>query len=332
MTVRVIAEWGQSHGGSLDVAIRQAEATRDAGAWAAKWQIFAPERIASRHARRYWDPTLGGSDSQLTTFTDNGMLSVADWARLRAHCRRIGVEFMATPFDLEAVDLLESIGVDVYKIASGDITYRRLIEKVAATGKPVILSTGAPSEPEIRRTLGLLWNSDVTLLACTLAYPTLDEHAHLGRIETLRSRFVGYKVGYSDHTLGHRTSMPAAALGASVLEKHCTLGDRYRAPDDSMALNPNGLRLYVHYAEMGAAMRGNPRLVVADEEQPARVGARRSAYAARTIPAGTVLADDEIVWLRPYDPDGVGAHQNIVGRTLREMVAEGDLIRSDMLK
>lgn len=329
MSVQVIAEFGQSHCGDLHTAIRQANVAVDAGCAYAKWQMFAPERIASRHARRYWDASLGGSDSQLQTFTYNGMLDPIGWRALAEHCAGIGLGFLVTPFDLEAIDLLEDIGVSAYKIASGDVTYKQLLKRVAETGKRVFLSTGASHFGEVERALEWLYPCAVTLLACTLSYPCSVTDANLARISYLRRAVHGCETGYSDHTLRTDTALAAAALGATVLEKHATLQEGGPVPDDKMALGPERLRQYVAYANIGHAMWGEERLFVVMAEQPARRGARRSLYAARDIPAGHLYQPGDFTYLRPCPP---GAYEpadaeRLYGTLSVTATREGDLIQ-----
>lgn len=304
-TPQCVAEFGQSHRGDIRIAIKQIEAAKQAGAHAVKFQTFDPAEVASARAVRYWNADLGGHESQLDTFADNGMLPREAWPTLSSLCDSLGVEFLSTPFSLRAVDELEP-HVRRWKVASGDITYRRLLEHIAATGKPVMLSTGAATEDEIDRALDWLEPVPVVLLACTLSYPCPDDEAHLGRIEGLRRRFFHrcQSVGYSDHTTGTTTSFAAAALGATVLEKHCTLSADGPVPDDGMALTPEGLARYVTNAQRGAVMRGDPTLTAKDCEQAAFEQARRSVCAARPIREGQTLTADDLVSLRP----GGGVH------------------------
>lgn len=325
--VDVLSEWGQSNKGDLATAIKQAEVAWAAGCAYAKWQIFRPDRIAGPGAKRYWAESLGGSDSQRETFANNGMLEPAQWRELKAACDDLNLGFLATPFDLEAVDLLEDLGVSAYKIASGDITYRQLLMKVAATGKPVFLSTGAASQEEISMAVQWLYGvSDVTFLACSLAYPCADEDAQLGRISTLAARY--QQVGYSDHTTRTDTALAAVVAGANVLEKHCTLSSDGSVPDDKMALEPGRLRQYVAYAQLGEKMRGNGMLSPTDAELAARAGARRSLHAATNILAGKTLQVDDFVCLRPAGPFAPADVDVLVGKTAARDIPEGKQIES----
>jgi sialic acid synthase SpsE len=328
--VRVLAEFGQSCRGNLDVAIAQAQAAKDAGAWGAKWQAFRPENIASADAAAYWDLTMGGSQSQRQTFSDNGMIQDRDWPELFAACRDIGVEPIVTPFDLQAVDLLEDAGIGTWKVASGDITYTQLLRRIAETGKPVILSTGASNPREIYRALDWLAGCQVTLLACSLAYPTRAGDANLSRIEGL-SGFPVTAVGYSDHTLDIETAFGAAVLGATLLERHCTLDHDGDVPDDKMALvAPAELKEYCRLAQLGAAMRGAPYPGCSPAEEPARIGARRSLHAAKYFRRGHIFSADDFVCVRPgdgaYEPCDV---DRLVGRKAARPIRVGTKLSAE---
>jgi N,N'-diacetyllegionaminate synthase len=325
-----IAEFGQSHGGNLATAKTQAAIAMDAGCTWAKWQTFQPERLVSRTAGRYWDPTLGGHPTQLETFQANGMLRPSDWRELAVFCRDIGIGFMSSPFDLEAVDLLVDAGVGALKIASGEITHRQLLERVAQTGLPIVLSTGAATVQEIMQAIDWLGDGgNITLLACTLAYPTADDDAELGRIEALRVEFPwvdGH--GYSDHTLRTDTALAAVVAGATMLEKHVTLNPDGGVPDDRMALDPPRLRQYVAYARLGERMRGTGNLAPTDAEMAARAGARRSVHAATNIPAGKTLQVDDFAFLRPGGPFAPADVDVLVGKRAAVDISAGDQIHS----
>lgn len=326
--VRVVAELGQA-AGDLGYAVRAAEAAKRAGCWGAKIQVLDPERIASPDAVKYWSTQPGDDSSQASVFARNGVLdpgAVREWF---SECRRIGLVPLATPFDVEAVATLVDAGSTVLKIASGDLTYRRLLDAVAATGLPVFLSTGASDGHEVQRAYGRLRDQGcplVVCLACSLSYPTPDEEAHLLRISYLRSVY-GPRVGYSDHTLGVETGMIAAALGALLLEKHFAAEDT-GSPDDEMALTPLMMTAYVRGAEAGKRMAGQHGFQVADCELPARVGARRSLRWARDLPAGHVIGPDDIVEQRPAVKGGISVwfSDHVLGGTVAVPVKAGGVV------
>lgn len=328
--ISCVAEFGQSNRGDLATAIRQADIAKQAGCTHVKYQVFDPARLAGPNAKRYWSETLGGSESQLETFHINGMLAPEGWRQLADHCRTIGISFMCSPFDLESVDLLAEAGVEVIKIASGEITHRQLLERVADTALPVVLSTGAATETEIEQALAWLWPTVPTLLACTLAYPTADGDAELARIETLRWDFPGCPTGYSDHTTRTDTALAAVVAGATMLEKHCRLDESDGVcPDDMMALEPARLRQYVAYAQLGEQMRGTGYLGTSDAEQAARTGARRSLHAAINIPAGVILSPEFFTCLRPGGGFAPADVDVLVGKRAAKDIPVGNMILPD---
>ena len=333
----VIAEVGQCHEGDMDRALKMIEAFAQAGCAAVKFQTFDPHLIAVDGAAKYWTDDFGTAD-QVEAFEAAGNFTDPnDWARLAEHAHANGIEFISTPFDLPSVELLAPL-VDKWKIASGDITNRRLIEKVADTRKDVILSTGASDLTEVRAALSWIEpTAQAILLACSLEYPTPPERAHLGRIETLRRAFPGVIVGYSDHTTEIISGMVAAGAGAQVLEKHATwtgsMVEGGPVADHAMALDPFMMSEYVAYAWRGELLRGQQALGVHEGEQAARIGARRSLYAARAMSKGTVLAGDDVIELRPFDPEGISPADiyDVIGMTLSVDYAEGELLDWDGL-
>ena len=335
MTVEICAEWGQSHAGSRNTALLQVEATAQAGANIAKFQVFDPKRLASKTARRYWSPSLGGSESQLATFTDNGMLTTDDWIKVAEACRKAHVEFCATPFDLEAVDLLAALGVETIKLASGDLTYPHLIHRAACHAQRLLLSTGASTLAEIDRALEWCYdanpNCQVTVLACELSYPAQD--ANLDKIRQLRQHGQQH-VGYSDHTLQIGTAAAAVRAGATILEKHCTLDPDGGVPDDKMALDPTELKLYVETARAAVPDEAQPMVaaeMVTAAEHAARVGARRSIHAATTMGKGHTVTPRDLCYLRPC-PDGAlepWQDDSLIDAQITRRVTAGEALTAD---
>jgi N,N'-diacetyllegionaminate synthase len=314
--VTVIAEWGQAP--NFETALRQAHATLSFNGQIAKWQMFSPDRLVSHRAARYWEPMLGGQLSQMDTFTQNGSLTDDEWRALAEHCQRIGIGFLVTPFDLEAVDLLADIGVSGVKIASADITYRPLLEKVGRLGVPVTLSAGASSLSEVDQALQWLACPDVTVMACDLVYPCELKAANLQRVSELANLYP--RVGYSDHTMSTITGAVAVSHGATVLEKHCTLNVQGVAPDNRMALTPRKMGEYAKFAAQAFTLMSP---VTGDPEHAARVQARRSWHALRDLPAGHTLSEGDVIGLRPCLTTSLSVDQPVDGLVLTESVKAG---------
>lgn len=331
--MRVIAEWGQTNRGDIDIACRQATVAAKAGCFAAKWQLLTPGMLAAPDAPAYWAHAHPG-EQQRDTFARNGVLAYDQWEPVVQRCGEEGIVFLATPFDLRAVEALFEFKVPAVKIASGDITYRDLLEHIGATDMAVFLSTGASSGAEIARALDWLGDDTrVTLLACDLVYPCTEDRANLARVSSLRADFAAFPdddgridVGYSDHTFGTAAALAAAALGAVALEKHVTLDCDGGTPDDEMGLPFQRLAEYVQAAKRGEMLRGSGVLAASPWETPARIGARRSWHATVDLRSGDRLDGSSVRALRPCPPGALSVAYDPAGLELREAVAAGSSI------
>jgi N-acetylneuraminate synthase/N,N'-diacetyllegionaminate synthase len=319
--VKVLAELGQTANDNHETALTLLYQCHRAGVWGVKVQLLTPDKIAHPTAVPYWYTTRYAA-TQAESFALAGTRP-PDWFRpVRDAARRVGVKFVASVFDLEAVAAAVDLDVDAIKIASGDLTNWEILDAAAHTGKPVILSTGASTITEIADAcdthLRCAARGPLTLLACSLVYPCPDDDAAVGRIETLRSFAATCDiahVGYSDHTLGTRGGFAAALLGADPIEKHVrpypsdTPRDA-QVPDLDMALTPAQLADYVIEASRGARWRGTPGMYPLTDEQAARYGARRSWFAARPLPAGHTIQPGDLVCLRPWKTGHVRPDHN----------------------
>ncbi len=297
--IDIIAEIGSNHGGDLDTAKRYIEAAARAGADVAKFQTLTRDGLIARFVH---DPQSGGivANPKHAAFSNAGLPD--DWhAPLKACCEENGIEFMSTPFSLEAVDLMEGIGVKRYKVASGDLTFVPLLEKLGRTGKPVILSTGAAYLDEVEEAVATLKHAgchDITVLHCAASYPPGWDDMNLTAITKLKTA-LGRPVGLSDHSPGHTAPIAAAALGATVIEKHVTFDRSLDGPDHPFAMEFDEL------AAMIADIRILETALGDGEKKPAasEINRRRNLRRGRYSSDGKPDAQGD-VWLRPqWEPD-----------------------------
>src|SRR5438034_4458745 len=234
--VYVIAEAGVNHGGKKEHALALVRAAKWAGADAVKFQTFRAERLAStqpaalEHTKD--QPNLQELFKKLELPFDT-------FRALHKEAMRIGIEFLSTPFDEESSDFLHDLGVNAFKIASGDITHRPLIEHVSRKGKPVLLSTGMSTAEEIEKAIDWMHsqsNEQIVLLHCVSSYPARAEELNLKSVQFLRDRF-GIPVGFSDHSLGSLGSIVATSLGAQVIERHFMIETRADSPDHTVSMD-----------------------------------------------------------------------------------------------
>lgn len=260
----VIAEVGINHEGRLDKALELVDAAKDAGAEVVKFQCHITEKEMVPT-----DMTPGKiSKEKLWDIIKRCELTAAEERTVQARCRRRGIMYLSTPFSREAADRLHAMGVPAFKIGSGECNNYPLLDHVARLGKPIILSTGMNDLPAIRKAAAVIRRrgAPLALLHCTSMYPTPYEKVRLGAIEDLRKSFPGVPVGLSDHSMGIWTCLGAAALGASVLEKHFTIKRSWPGPDTKISIEPGELRDLVAGSRAVWQARGGRKTILPEEK------------------------------------------------------------------
>jgi len=333
----VIAEIGVNHEGSLATAKQLIELAHQGGAHAAKFQSYKANTLASKQSPAYWDTTKEATLSQHELFQKYDNFGAAEYIELAAHAKKVGIDFISTPFDDEAVDYLAPL-VSFYKIASADITNIPLLRRVARTGKPVVLSTGASTLDEVDgalKTLGTAGATDIALLHCILNYPCEDINAHVRMIGGLQDRYPNHIIGYSDHTVpdAEMTAMSIAyALGAVVLEKHFTHDKTLPGNDHYHAMDVNDLSRFMKRINTIADMLGEQRdKHPISTEDIARLNARRSIVIAKNLPAGHVVTEADITYKRPGTGVSPLHWDEVIGMRTKKALNEDDVLTWDDL-
>lgn len=331
---RVVAEAGANHNNSIERAIDMARQAAAAGAWAVKYQLYKADRISVKESPKYWTDAIGTA-TQHEAFLLSDHLDYDAYRIIAEACAELGIVFFATPFDVDAIDALERIGAPIYKVASGDITHKPLLEAIAATKKPVMLSTGASTPEEIEAAIDWLGYGpeQLVLLVCTLTYPTPDDDGNFARIDTFRRRFDPFLVGMSDHTLGTAGGWLTAALGGVCIEKHYTVDKHLPdVPDHAMSVDPDELAVLVEACDRGAKLRGDDWIGVRASEEPARAYARRSIVVQEAVAAGEILTPEAIGYKRPGTGLPPSRIDEILGRRARHPLAPDHLLQLDDLE
>ena len=324
----LIAEAGVNHNGSLELAQRLVDAAAEAGADAVKFQAFKADQLATRAAPKagYQKQGADAAESQFEMLRKLE-LGAESHRLLFEQCRARGIEFLSTPFDIDSLRFLGgTLGIPRIKLASGEITNAPLLLEAAKQGKPLILSTGMSTLEEIEEALGVIafglttpagqptrtafkqaFRSDsgqralqatITLLHCTTEYPAPFEEVNLQAMQTLRTRF-GLPVGLSDHSAGIAVPVAAAALGATIIEKHFTLDRGLPGPDHRASLEPGELAAMVKLVrQVGLALGDGVKRPMPSESGNIAI-ARRSIVALRPISKGDLLTEDNIGARRP---------------------------------
>lgn len=315
----IVAEMSANHNHDLQIALDTIAAAKRCGADAIKIQTYTADTITLDCDRPEFMAQKG---SLWEGETLHGLYQKAytpwEWHEaIFEQARKVGIVCFSSPFDRTAVDLLESLGNPIYKIASFEITDTPLVDYVARTGKPIIISTGIATIEDIELVLDTCYkagNEDVTLLKCTSAYPSKVEDANLATILDMRARF-GVKVGLSDHSMGHDVAVTAVALGAEVVEKHFILDHSIGGPDAAFSMDET------EFAAMVTAIRATEAAIgrVDYPTDPSSVKGRefcRSLYVTADMKRGDILTAENLRSIRP----GYGLHPKYVGELLGRAV------------
>jgi N,N'-diacetyllegionaminate synthase len=338
----IIAEAGVNHNGSTELALKLVDAAAHAGADAVKFQTFSATKLVRPGTNKaaYQQRSTGDGDQfdmlKALEMSADMHQSIVD------RCRERGIEFMSTPFDIEAAEFLVSLGMKRIKVPSGEITNLPFLRALAALDRGLIVSTGMSTLEEIceavgvldaeRRALGLTapLASMVTVLHCTSNYPAAPVDVNLRAMTTI-AKATGLPVGYSDHTLGVAVSTAAVALGATVIEKHFTLDKALPGPDHQASLTVDELALLVGQVRAVEQALGSPVKAPTDSELPVREVVRRSVTTCRAVAAGQILSQDDLCLVRPGNGIAPKELGKVVGKSAaRNLPAGTTLSWSDL--
>lgn len=327
----IIAEAGVNHNGSIDIAKRMIDAAAKAGADAVKFQAFVPEEIACGNAPKaeYQKRTTGSKGSQLDMLKRLA-LDADGHRKLLGYCKKKGIAFLSSPFDMQSIDLLNGLGLPVFKIPSGEITNLPYLQKIGSMKRQIVMSTGMADMKEIDRALKVLLKAgtakkDITLLHCNTEYPTPFADVNLLAMAAMKKRF-GVKVGYSDHTPGIEASVAAVALGAEVIEKHFTLDRRMKGPDHKASLEPKELEAMVRAIRNVETALGEGIKRPSPSEIKNRAIARKSIVASRDIKKGEAFSKENITTKRPGTGIDPMAWNKLIGKKAKRNFKTDELI------
>lgn len=329
--VYIIAELSANHNNDFDLARRTIQAMKDAGADAVKFQTFTADSLTLNVDNEYFGPLKKGlwkGKRPYELFTEASM--PWDWQKdLSGFALSIGLDWLSTPFDKDAVDFLETLHIRTYKIASLEITDIPLIEYIASKGKPMIISTGVAGKEDIQKVIeacGGQKNNAISLLKCTSQYPAPIEAANLRTLPDMKKRF-GLPVGLSDHTEGSIVPVVAVSLGATIVEKHFTLDRSLGGPDAAFSMEPSEFREMVNNVRNAEKALGE----ISYEVSPENKLRRRSLFVVKDMKKGQKFTSENVRSLRP----GHGMHpeklDSVLGKTAREDIEAGTPLREELV-
>jgi N,N'-diacetyllegionaminate synthase len=304
MSIFIIAEAGVNHNGSVDLAKRLVDVAVSAGVDAVKFQTFKAENLVAKNMQKanYQKQTTNASESQFDMIKKLE-LDIETHRKLITYCQEKEIMFLSSPFDHDSINLLSDLGLEIFKIPSGEITNLPYIRHIGSLEKQVILSTGMSTLQEVENALDILINAgtlkeNITVLHANTMYPTPMEDVNLNAMLTIQKEF-GVAIGYSDHTLGIEVGIAAATMGATVIEKHFTLDKTMDGPDHKASLEPEELKFMVR------AIRNIEKAIGSFEKKPSPSESvnvdvvRKSIVASQKISKGDMLTDINITVKRP---------------------------------
>lgn len=327
----IIAEAGVNHNGNFEIAKKMVDEAWKAGADYVKFQTFVPKDIVTAGAGKAGYQNETDRESTQLEMLERLALPEEAFRVLKSHCEQIGIGFLSTPFDVKSIDFLYSLGMDYWKIPSGELTNLPYLEKIGRTCGKVILSTGMAELHEIQGAIDLLEKNgapEIILLHCNTEYPTPFADVNLSAMKQMASVF-HKKTGFSDHTLGIEIPIAAAALGAHIIEKHFTLDKSLEGPDHRASLGPEEL------AEMVKAVR-NVETALGDgkkrrtKSEQANVNAiRKSIVAAKDIEEGELFTEKNITVKRPGNGISPMQWYQVLGRRAKRGYKQDELLQGE---
>lgn len=328
--VFIIAEAGVNHNGSLEIAKKLIDVAVEANVDVIKFQTFRSENLVCKNAKKadYQKKTTLKDESQLEMLKKLE-LDVKAHKILSDYCKSKDIMFLSTAFDLDSIDLLNELGLEMFKIPSGEITNYPYLKKIGELKKKVILSTGMSYLNEVEEAVRILKESgtkDITVLHCNTEYPTPIEDVNLKAMDTIKEK-LNVNVGYSDHTLGIEVSIAAVAMGAKVIEKHFTLDKTMEGPDHKASLEPNELK------EMVTSIRNIEKAIGNGIKEPSKSEiknlqtARKSIVANKYIKKGEKFTEENLTCKRPGNGISPMKWESIIGRIANRDFKEDELVQ-----
>ena len=328
--VFIIAEIGVNHNGNIEIAKKLINSAKEAGADAVKFQTFKAEKLVTEDADKA-DYQKQNDNRHKNQFEMLKALELAenDHYILKKYCEKIKIKFLSTPFDEESADFLEKLGVDSFKVSSGDLTNLPFLIHLSNKKLPIIISTGMSEIEEVEAAVETIkdnGNPDLSILHCLSNYPADPAECNLRAIKTLKEKF-GKKTGWSDHTEGNLTAIMSIALGAEIIEKHITLDKNMEGPDHRASADIDEFKEYIKLIREAEKSLGNGVKTIQPSEANTAKVAKKSLTAKKDINEGEILNKDNIICLRPGDGISPINYKNVFGKKAKSNIKKHQQIK-----
>lgn len=326
--MKIIAEIGSVHDGSFGNACKLIEAAAECGADTVKFQLHIAEAETLKDAPT---PKHFSAEPRYEYFKRTAF-TIDQWKQLIKKAKELHVKFLVSPFSLEAVDVLEELNISAYKIASGEVTNLPLLEKIASTKKPIILSSGMSNWNELDQAVNILKTSPLTIMQCTSAYPCPPEKVGLNIISEMKSRY-NLPIGYSDHTMGIAAAVAAATLGASMIEKHFTFSRLMYGSDAKYATEPEEFKQFTEELHNVWKMLESPvDKSNVNEFTDMKDIYEKSIVTACPVSKGTVLKQEHLAYKKPGNGIPAKEYQSILGRIIKNDLPKDHMLLNEDLQ
>jgi N,N'-diacetyllegionaminate synthase len=329
--VFIISEIGVNHNGNIDLAKKLIDVSKEIKADAVKFQTFNTDKLVKKDApKAEYQKENTKDDLSQYDMIKKLELSKEDFFELKKYAEEKGIMFISTPFDLESVDILNEIGVEIFKVGSGDCDNFILLKKIIQTGKPIIISTGMANFEEIKLIKEFMDNNNYQnkyiFLHCLSSYPAPYEQINISCIKTLREQ-LNVDIGFSDHTIDDVAAIMSIAFGAVCIEKHITLDNDMEGPDHKASLNPENFKKFVENIRIAEKMLGDGNKKCMPCEENTKQVARKNLVYTRDMKKGEIIGENDIEALRP-NIDGLSPmyYFDFIGKELKSDVKKGDLV------
>lgn len=311
----IIAEAGSNHNGDIKQAKKLVDIAVEAGANAVKFQTFTGDKLFSK-------------SHPANNIVKKYEFKLEWHKEIKDYCDKKNIMFMTTPFQKDAVDLLENLGTEAYKIASGDMDYYSLLDYISNTGKPIILATGMAYMDEVKEAVNRIKQGntkEIAVLHCISNYPPKDEDINLKVIETMKNEF-DFPIGFSDHSMGITIPIAAVAMGAKIIEKHFTISRKLEGMDHFYALEPNELKQMVDEIRRVENAMGTGEKVPVENEVAERHYARRGIVVACDLKNGAEIEEKDLDYVRPVNGIESKYYRRLIGKKLNKDIDENKAI------
>lgn len=331
----IIAEMSGNHAGSLDRAKEMIRVAKEMGADCVKIQTYTADTITIDCDNEYFQISKGTWNGENLYSLYQKAYTPWEWQEeLRDEAKRVGIDFLSTPFDSTSVDFLEGLDMAFYKVASFEIVDIPLLEYIASKNKPIIMSTGMATEEEIQEAIDAIYaqgNHQLAIMKCSSAYPAKVEEMNLSTIVDMKQRFGGIPVGLSDHSMGYFSAATAVAMGANVIEKHFCISREIENPDSSFSMEPHEFKEMVEQVRKVEMAKGVVTYGVSAQEE-SNACFRRSLFVVKDIKAGEALTEENIRSIRPAYGMKPKYYKEVLGKIANKDLKYGTPLKMEDLQ